>query len=100
MPGGVLAGAGLSDCVQSGADDCLPGFGTFVILLGVGVIVGIAVLAAWLSMATAASIDIARSGDRSLPGKALWTVAVWVLPIVGVLLWRWCDNHAHMVGID
>lgn len=100
MPGGVLAGSGLSDCAQSGADDCLPGFGTFVILLGVGVIAGIAVMSAWLSMATAASIDIARSGDRPLSGKLLWTVAVWALPIVGVLLWRWRDNRAGVAGID
>ncbi|WP_370654914.1 PLD nuclease N-terminal domain-containing protein [Prescottella sp. R16] len=53
-------------------------------------------------MATVASIDIVRS-DGEASRKMLWSVAVWGLPIVGVLLWRWrdkqCSNSASRLSL-
>ena len=80
MIANLLAEAGLSECARAGMD--CPGFGIGPVEI---VIVGILAIA-WLMMAASATVAILSS---KLPARErmLWLVAVWVIPVVGGVMW-------------
>lgn len=74
------AEAGLSECVRY--DVCDPGF---EIWMGMW-LAGLVLVPLWLSVVLAATVDIltAPLGSRRTAG---WLAVVWLLPIVGVIVW-------------
>ncbi|QDQ90640.1 hypothetical protein FND50_07430 [Rhodococcus sp. WB9] len=77
----AFAEAGLSECARENMD-CMPGFGTFLVLSLLTLFtIGMAFA---ISMSATLSIVLARPGV--LRG-ALWFVAVWTVPLLGAVAW-------------
>ena len=77
----AFAEAGLSECARANMD-CMPGFGTFLVLFLLTLFtIGMAFA---ISMSATLSIVLARPGV--LRG-ALWFVAVWTVPLLGAAAW-------------
>ena len=47
----------------------------------------VAFLIYWLMLVFHVMVDIVRSPDLSGPGKALWVLFIWVLPLLGSLVY-------------
>jgi cytochrome bd-type quinol oxidase subunit 2 len=76
-----LAEAGLSDCVDAQID-CMPGFGTFLLTIGLGavaVFIGI-------PLAISATVSIASS-SQDTTRRVAWIATVWLVPVLGALAW-------------
>lgn len=78
----VLAKAGIDDCVDAGMDDCMPGFGTFLLIVAFVIVGGIL----WITFAFAALFAIART-EMPNRWRLLWAVVVCAIPIVGAVAW-------------
>lgn len=77
----TFAEAGLSDCVKTDMD-CMPGFGTFVLLAGLGIL-GIVV---WLSVLMGITLAIVESPETP-KRRVAWILLVWLVPVVGAVVW-------------
>lgn len=89
----LLAEAGLSECVRSGAD-CMPGFGR---LLGEFALVGFGVVL-WVALASVATIGVV-SAKTGMLGRAGWAVVVWGVPVLGALSWFVCTARSSRTSI-
>lgn len=90
----LLAAAGLQDCVDAGMDDCMPGFGGFLLASGL-VLVGVLV---WLPLAVHATTSVVLSPTGVLRGVG-WVAAIWVIPLLGVVAW-WVSERRKTLGSE
>ncbi|MFC9786408.1 hypothetical protein [Rhodococcus sp. NPDC127528] len=87
----VLGEAGLSECARTDMD-CMPGFGMLLVTWAVAGLLVIVWLAAALT-ATVAVIDSKLGVTRTV----LWILAVWMLPLFGVIAW-FVHSHAAILS--
>jgi len=86
MVADYVAEAGFSECARTDMD-CMPGFGIFLVELALA---GAATVL-WLALAVSASVAI-LSSSTPIIRRALWVAAVWLVPLVGAIVWF---IHAH-----
>ncbi|GAB2640869.1 PLD nuclease N-terminal domain-containing protein [Prescottella soli] len=77
----VLAEAGLSECVRTDMD-CMPGFGLFLAMWAVAGLL----LMVWPAAALYATVAVVSS-KLGVTRTVLWILAVWILPLLGVMVW-------------
>ncbi|HHX85081.1 MAG TPA: hypothetical protein GX694_07075 [Actinomycetales bacterium] len=80
MPSTLLAEAGLSECVREGV--CAPDLGSFPAIRAAAGLV----LTVWFAVVLYATVDVLLAGQGAARAAA-WLLAVWLLPVVGVIAW-------------
>lgn len=68
-------------------DDCMPGFGAFLILFGLGTVALVAALNVWLTLSASATAEIFEAELPPLR-RITWTACVWIVPLAGAGIWH------------
>ncbi|MGV8873519.1 MAG: hypothetical protein ACOH2Q_13405 [Rhodococcus sp. (in: high G+C Gram-positive bacteria)] len=77
-----LAEAGFSECVNAGMD-CAPGFGLFLLKIGIGLLL----VLLWIGLAV--YVSAAAGPPLNAQRTAIPILAVWLLPIIGSAFFFW-----------
>lgn len=83
METALLGAAGLQDCVDSGMD-CMPGFGSFLLLYGGGFLV----LLVWIPICVIATFGVLGATSRLGVGLSVsFVLGIWLAPLIGLGVW-------------